>query len=436
MGSHRVPDPLAVWTYEQAGEEIACGHPSVTDQERAVAGRETVAERQRTLLAANQRRAAARYAAATGPDATGPDGDKMDADEMVRVWYPRDVAALRSRLGGGTALAVWAEDDILHVLWRGHANQVQLSSGLQVPLWPVPGTGDLWEASLRVPRLAEAVISIHVLAQQDSELPFGRPLADETVWRGPRATAFWPAAESLAGSIEEHVLDSAVLGGPRGVTVYRPPGQRERLPVCIMADGQSVGGFAPILESAILAGAAPAVALVGVHHGVDRGAADQGAVFPDLRAREYLPGKDRSRFDAHLRFVVGEVMPWAAQWLAVPAGPWLVAGFSNGAVWSIAAAQRRPDLFTGVAVLSGGLVPRRITSTARIAGVRHYLAAGTLEPGFRRSTREWAERLQRAGLTCCYREWVGGHDHLWWAQQLPAALGWLLSRTTPRPPSG
>jgi len=31
------------------------------------------------------------------------------------------------------------------------------------------------------------------------------------------------------------------------------------------------------------------------------------------------------------------------------------------------------------------------------------------------------------GLDCRYHEWVGGHDHLWWGQQLPAALKWLLT---------
>src|ERR1700730_7100714 len=60
------------------------------------------------------------------------------------------------------------------------------------------------------------------------------------------------------------------------------------------------------------------------------------------------------------------------------------------------------------------------------AGVRPYLAPGTLEPGFRRSTREWAERLGRAGLPCRHEEWTGGHDQVWWEQQLPVALGWLV----------
>jgi enterochelin esterase-like enzyme len=111
-----------------------------------------------------------------------------------------------------------------------------------------------------------------------------------------------------------------------------------------------------------------------------------------------------------------------------PDGPWVAAGFFNGAAWAIGAAQRRPELIGAVAGLSAGGVPRRISGAARAARVRHYLAAGMLEPAFRRATRSWAERPQRAGLPCRYEEWAGGHDYLWWEQQLPVALGWLLGQ--------
>jgi enterochelin esterase-like enzyme len=139
------------------------------------------------------------------------------------------------------------------------------------------------------------------------------------------------------------------------------------------------------------------------------------------------PGHSRPRFNAHLDFVTGEVIPWAASRCGAADGPWVSAGFSNGGAWAIAAAQRRPDVFTAVAAFSAGVVPRQITGRARAARVRHYLAAGTLEAGFRSATRQWAERLRRAGLPCRYQEWIGGHDGFWWDQQLPAALAWLLA---------
>ena len=47
-------DRLAVCTYEEAGEEIPNGDPSVTDAERAAAGRETLAERFAALLPGNR----------------------------------------------------------------------------------------------------------------------------------------------------------------------------------------------------------------------------------------------------------------------------------------------------------------------------------------------------------------------------------------------
>ena len=193
------------------------------------------------------------------------------------------------------------------------------------------------------------------------------------------------------------------------------------MPGCVLADGESVREFAPTLDSAIEAGAVPPVLLVGLHNA--GGVLTSGS---DLRAQEYLPGHNRRRFDAHLRFVTGEVLPWADERFGPVDGPWIAAGFSNGAVWAIAAAQRRPELIGAVAAFSAGVVPKRISGAARSAGVRHYLAAGTLEPGFRRSTREWAERLDRAGLACRHEEWIGGHDQVWWGQQLPIALGWLL----------
>jgi hypothetical protein len=70
-------------------------------------------------------------------------------------------------------------------------------------------------------------------------------------------------------------------------------------------------------------------------------------------------------------------------------------------------------------------VPHRVARGSR--QVRHYLAAGTLERGFRHGTSEWAGRLDRSGTPYTHREWAGGHDNWWWRVQLPTALAWLLA---------
>ena len=421
-------DRLAVATIPKAGEDIAFGvQPHVSDAERAAAGRETVAERFRAVLPDNRRRAAEQYAA----------GDVPAGQEVARVWLPRDPAALRERLGG-QKLAAWSDDGILHVLWAGDAELAKLSGGVQAPLWPVdagsaaagsPGEdGRLWEASLRIRRLDEAVITLIVTATGRDDPAIGGPIRGQLTWRGPDAP---PPAEQvpLRGEICEHALDSAALGAPRGVTVYVPPrdagGAAGLLPGCILADGQSCAPFAPVLEAAILAGTTPPTVLVGVHNAVTFHPVKSSPPRADLRGLEYLPLHRSRRFGAHLAFVIDEVIPWAASRFPVWPGPWTAAGYSNGAVWAIAAGQRRPDIFTRVAAFSAGVPPRRVSRASR--GVRHYLAAGTLEPSFRRATSGWAARLEHAGMAHAYREWPGGHDSYWWQQELPVALGWLVS---------
>jgi enterochelin esterase-like enzyme len=414
MGRSTDDDPLAVRTIVVAGEEVAYSDPYVSDAERAAAGRETVAERTRALLAGNRQSAAERYAA----------GGLADGQEVLRVWCARDPAELRDRLGSGRR-AIWAEGDVLHVLWRGDADQVTLGGGISAPMWPVPDADGLWEASLRVRRLDESVITLFVVALAAADLPFGRPLTERLTWRGPLA----PSGDDdgyrpLAGQVEEHVLPSAALRADRTVTAYVPPAELADGPLagCVLADGEATRSFAEALEPALKSGAVPPVLLVGVHNAV---AAGTGRDRSDLRAQEYVPGDEPTRFAAHLSFVTDEVIPWAAARFPVGDGPWVAAGFSNGAAWAIGAAQRRPDVFGGVAALSAGVVPQQVAGPSQ--AVRHYLAAGTLEDGFRRSTRQWAERLRAAGVPYSHHEWAGGHDPFWWHRSLPDALAWLLA---------
>ncbi|GAB1822737.1 hypothetical protein HerbRD11066_59010 [Herbidospora sp. RD11066] len=371
------------------GELEVAFHPDVTDEERAAAGRETTAQRRQSLIAVNKTRAAENWTAELPSEA-----------EIERVWTPRDPAALRARLGADE-LAVWAEDDVLNILWRGDGEPYRLLSGVQCVLWPVEG--DLWEASVRVRRLDEAVITVTVASRSG---------VAEKVWRGPRAIPALPEAGELKGTFEEH--DLPFLDGHRKVHLYVPPGVEGLVPAVCVADGQMLPGIVPVVEAAVLAGNCPPVAMVGV-------ASADGA--GDPRSHEYLPSMDPSRFAAHLAFVIDEVLPWADE--RFPAsGAWLTAGMSSGAVWALNAAQRRPDVFSGALGLSPGIHPE----TELHALTRTYVGGGTLEAGFRWAAGEWATKLTAAGAEVRHVDWVGGHDGYWWAQHFPPALTWLTVR--------
>ncbi|AQZ67965.1 unnamed protein product [[Actinomadura] parvosata subsp. kistnae] len=391
-------DRLAVHTVVMDGEEVAYGDIGVSDEERAAAGRETMAERQKSLLARNRRRARRRYRRPL------PKGM-----ECARVWRRREPEELRRRLTDGP-LAVWSEDDVLHVLWRG--DEPRLSAGVQLAMWPVRGADDLWELSVRIRRLEEAVISV---VAATSHRPHEQPV--ERLWRGALAAPAPPSSAPLLGTVTEHVVDSSRLGRPRAITVYRPPGPAGPMPLCLHADGQSVPGSAPYVDAAVAAGTLPPLLLVGLH--CDR----TPGPYPDGRTREYIPGVDPDRFAAHLAFAVDEVLPRFPEATHV-----ISAGFSNGASFALGAADRRPDRIAAAVALSPNLPPPELDVTVRAP---RYLAAGTIESGFRDCARDLAAILSGAGIAHRHEEWVGGHDPYWWWVHLVEGLRWILRDALP-----
>jgi enterochelin esterase-like enzyme len=335
---------------------------------------------------------------------------------MARVWRPVTEAELEARWKAEGS-PVWRDGDVLTIVHRAEAEEVRVLPGIQLDMWRVEG--DLWALMVRVRDLDRAAVSIGCVAASGGSLG-GLAWPETIVWRGPEAPPAPPRAAPLAGELREVQLDSSDLVERRAVTVYLPPDRGERPPVLYLADGGAVPGFAAVLEPGIVAGTTPAAVLVGVHSA----ASTPG---DDARAREYLPGVDRVRFEAHERFFVGEVASWAERELGVSADRERRAagGFSNGAVLASALGCRHPDRFGAVIAFSVGVQP----PPPRGAPARHYLLAGTLEPGFRRATRAWAARLRDHGVEVEERERICGHDPLMWEEELPAAVRWAFGRS-------
>ena len=91
---------------------------------------------------------------------------------------------------------------------------------------------------------------------------------------------------------------------------------------------------------------------------------------PDLRHRdtEYgAPG--RAVFNAHERWVLEVVIPWAERVARASPQQRAVGGYSNGADFALAMGRLHPDVFSGVLAHSP-LLTQTFDANARASGVR------------------------------------------------------------------
>jgi enterochelin esterase-like enzyme len=330
---------------------------------------------------------------------------------LRRVYRPLRPAELAERLAERREGA-WRDDEDVVFCWRGSASAVSVWFGIVMALDHLDGT-DLWVLVVRIRDLDRAAFSYRFLPEGDGERPWGEPSG---TWRGPDAPPAPVVAQTLVGELRTVELDSAALGERRRLHVYLPPGHDRRNPVGVLyaTDGRV---SAELIEPLILAGRIPPIVSVGVPFGEDRGA--------DRRAQEYLPGFHPEHFEAHRRFFVEEVSAWAEVELGVAAGRKFgsVFGVSNGAAFAAAMGVRHPEYFGTVIAFSLAITGATPTWEPGEAP-RHYLCAGSLEEGFDRGTRHWAQIAGAAGAEVVHRSWVSGHDPVMWDGELPRALEW------------
>ena len=375
--------------------------PSVTDEERAQLGLPPATQLRREVEQAN--RNSARQVAEHGL----PEGANLR-----RVYRPLRPAALAEVLGERSE-AVWRDGDDVVFCWHGSASAVTVWFGIEMAMEQLEGS-DLWVLVVRIGDLDRAAFSYRFVPADGHE---PRQWAERSgTWRGPEAPPAPAVAQTLVGELRTVELDSAALDERRRIHVYLPPGQdRRNVPGVLYATDGRVS--AELIEPLVLAGRIPPIVSVGVTFGDDPGA--------DRRAEEYLPGFQPERFEAHRRFFVEEVPARTEAELGVLPSreDRAIFGVSNGAAFAASMGVRHPERFGTVIAFSLGITGAA-PAWAPGEAPRHYLCAGSLEEGFERGTRRWAEVVRAGGAEVLHRTWVSGHDPAMWDGELPKALEW------------
>ncbi|HEX6588167.1 MAG TPA: alpha/beta hydrolase-fold protein [Longimicrobiales bacterium] len=354
--------------------------------------------------------------------------DCVDADTMAvapavcRVRRAFPLAELRARLGADDV--AWRDGEELSWVAEIDADSVELSGGVQVPMARVTGT-NVWVVTARVRELDRAAISWFFFPFRD-----GVPLVTRVHarhFRGPLAPAAADTVGVLSGTFVTHTIESRFLPAPRGVSAYIPP-ERVDEPIAgvvYIGDG-AARPMAQVIDALIVAGKLPRLMIVGMETDTSRAVDADGA---DGRTLEYLLAPwDSTRFLAHERFFLEEVMPWAES-LGAPTerDRRAVAGFSNSAAFAIDMGLRHPDRFGRVLAFSpAGRRAQILPGTALDEPAEFYLLGGVLERAFHAKALAWADIFRSRGIRYALREPVAGHDFHMWQAMFRDAVAWAF----------
>ncbi|MEZ5265385.1 MAG: hypothetical protein R2755_27225 [Acidimicrobiales bacterium] len=211
---------FGTFAYEYKGELVLAPlDGSVDDALRAEFGVGSLAELRAEVEAANRATAMARA------DEPG----LVRNETYVRIWRNPTEEELRRRMAA-EGRPIWADGDELTIVCDQPLAGAIVGPLFEVPMWRV---GSLLVLTVRVARLDEAVFTYGFWPLDEAGRPaFSvRPDPDGR-FRGVNARPAAPTNDTIVGTVEEHVLDSAALGEARKVSVYLPPGfdPAERLP--------------------------------------------------------------------------------------------------------------------------------------------------------------------------------------------------------------
>lgn len=325
---------------------------------------------------------------------------------------PTDASAYSTRLGSAES-AVYADGDVLTILYRSDTSDVQVMGGIAQPMKRIVGTDlNILQAKMSG-GWDEALMSVGFYTL---DKPFIDPKKMMN-FRGSKAPAIPEKLATLQGQLIKKMVPSKSLGEERGITVYLPPNApKTGLPAFYMADGQGAEGFAKVLEPLIVAGKVKPIAIVGVHSGVYKG--EKGKPYDpklDDRGRDYVYNTDPEWFEKHMAFFTKEVPAVVEKEFGISSArkDRAVFGFSNGGAFTAALSIKVPEFAANTIPLSVGVPPSEFAKPSSPMP-RIFVAAGTLEPGFLFGSTTFYEQVKAWGADATLHTYVGGHDPLQW----------------------
>jgi enterochelin esterase-like enzyme len=338
------------------------------------------------------------------------------------------------------------EGDRCTFLFRGEADEVfvvQRIVGLpdRLPLRRLFGT-DLWYLVLELPERSRVEYQIEV-RRGDHHDRFNDPLnpkishspvGNSSVCFGHGyTTPDWtlPDEDTRPGELTELVVRSRALDRDSAVKLYLPARFRRTAtyPLLVVHDGTD-----------FLRYAAAKVVLDNLIHRLDIAEMLVAFIDPGDRLIEYADSK------AHARFVNGELVPWleAEFPLAGQRSGRCLLGSSFGAVASLSAATRSPDMYGSLALMSGSFVftdigtdhgggpafdpvvkfVNRYRAKPRRVADRLFVSCGVYEPLIIRA-RSMVPTFESAGMDVRYVEARDGHNWENWRDRMRDALSWI-----------
>ena len=340
------------------------------------------------------------------------------------------------------------EGDRCTVLWRGTADAVHLVQRIvglpdRIPLRQLWGT-DLWYAVLELPEGSRVNYQLEVRRGEHVETgndPLNpkvsySPVGTSSVcfahgYRTPEWT--FPEPDARPGELTELVVQSRALRRSARVTLYLPARFRRTVayPLLVVHDG---GDF--------LQYAAARTVLDNLIHRLDVAEVVVAFLHPQDRIREYADSA------AHARFVTRELVPRLEAELPLigrPSGRCLL-GSSFGAVASLTAAYRAPDVYGALVLMSGSFVftdiagadhgggpvfdpvvrfVNRYRARPRRVADRLFVGCGVYEPLIT-PNRSMVHTFESSGMAVRFLQTRDGHSWENWRDSLRDALSWVF----------